>query len=464
MSGGRRPNRASAPKAHKRANTYDPSSFSSQTARSHYARNRALRLRARKRSRSRNERWFLYLAGGIVSLIVLLVALLAWINRPIEITVDGEKQTVRIGSTVDEAFTSEHVEVKSGDYVSVMGRILKAGAGHEYAAKCDGDKLNPPQAQERRLFGGEKIKFSDGEDIMEDYDVKKKQVAPYLTTEGTGTTVEYVSQWGKAGELEVRTGKESGETAEVTTVEPVPCIITGLHLRLDSEESDGKKYVALTFDDGPAAPYTDEYLKILKKYDVKATFFDLGDNINQYPSLAKKVVKAGHQLGNYTMAHESLVDEDADKIKAAIDESAAVVESITGEPAAHLRPPFGQFDTNSWIASGGSVSAVIRWSADSQDWRLPGADAIVENSLADIHSGSIILMNEGGGDRSQNLEALPRLIEYLQAEGYEFVTIADLLRQVGTIPEDVCSGTATMPKDAAWPEELAPPGYYDEDE
>ena len=155
ISGGRRPKRSAAPKAHKRTNTYDPSSFSSQTARSHSALNRALRTRARKRRRSRNERWFLYLTGGIATLIVLLVGILAWIMRPVTITVDGEEQSVRIGSTVAQAYVSEHVEVSPGDRVSVMGRILEADAGYAYAVTCDGDELDPPEADTRKLYGGE---------------------------------------------------------------------------------------------------------------------------------------------------------------------------------------------------------------------------------------------------------------------------------------------------------------------
>ena len=109
-----------------------------------------------------------------------------------------------------------------------------------------------------------------------------------------------------------------------------------------------------------------------------------------------------------------------------------------------------------WLATGGDVSASVRWSGDSEDWRLPGADAIVENALINVHSGTVILMHDGGGDRSQDVEALPRLIERLQGDGYEFVTVSDLMRAAGDIPEDVCSGSAAMPEGCTWPDEIAP--------
>jgi peptidoglycan/xylan/chitin deacetylase (PgdA/CDA1 family) len=220
-------------------------------------------------------------------------------------------------------------------------------------------------------------------------------------------------------------------------------------------EGDGK-YVALTFDDGPADPYTDQYLEILDRYGVKATFFNLGDNTQAYPDLARKVIEKGHQLCNHTMAHNQLTAVSADTIYNEITTSANVIENATGVKSSHIRPPYGDFSAESWLASKGSITASIRWTADSLDWKLPGAEAIVTNSTANSYSGMIILMHDGGGDRSQDVEALPSIIEQLQAQGYQFVTIADLMRAMGNIPEEVCSGSGTMPADAVWPEELAP--------
>ena len=94
------------------------------------------------------------------------------------------------------------------------------------------------------------------------------------------------------------------------------------------------------------------------------------------------------------------------------------------------------------------------WNQDSLDWKRPGADAIVQNSLKGITSGSIILMHDGGGNRDQDVEALPTIIETLQGEGYEFVTVTELMKSDSSIPEDIASGNATMPEGCVWPTEI----------
>jgi peptidoglycan/xylan/chitin deacetylase (PgdA/CDA1 family) len=219
---------------------------------------------------------------------------------------------------------------------------------------------------------------------------------------------------------------------------------------------EDKKLVALTFDDGPLSPYTEQYLDILSQHGAKATFFCLGDSVQANPELARRIAEEGHQVCNHTMAHNQLTAVDNDVVYSEITRSAAVIEEATGVHTTHIRPPYGDFTERSWLGSRGSITASIRWTGDSMDWSLPGVDAIVSNSLLNLHSGSIILMHDGGGDRSQDVEALSKIVEQLQSEGYELVTISDLMRAMGTIPEDICSGTGTMPKDAVWPDEISP--------
>lgn len=402
--------------------------------------------------RTRRKTSFGIMAGIIIAAIAVLSFLLWWINRPVPITVNGEAAEVRIGSALDEVLRESEISVEAGDYVSVTDRVLKAGKGRAFTANVNGQTLSPEETDNYRVSGEEAIEFTDGENITEDFTAESEAIMPYLRMEGTGYSLQYVSQWGYAGELQHREGKESGEKADVVTKEAQDCVITCLDPYIEGD----RKLVALTFDDGPADPYTEQYLDILNRYGVKATFFNLGDNTQAYPEIAKRVVEEGHQLCNHTMAHNQLTSVDAETVYSEITRSAAVIEKATGVHTSHIRPPYGDFTERSWLGSGGSITASIRWTGDSQDWALPGADAIVNNSLINLHSGTIILMHDGGGERSQDVEALPKLIEQLQGEGYEFVTIADLMRAVGSIPEDVCSGTATMPEDAVWPEEIHP--------
>ena len=411
----------------------------------------------RRPPRTQRQTWYLAMSGCILAAILVLGFILYWINRPVDITVNGKRSHVRIGSTTTELFEEKSISVTPGNLMSINGRMLEEGAGHAFSVPLNDNELSPEDGEQYRIQGGERIEFLNGADIVEDYDVVEESTAPELAFYGTGTTIEYVMQWGRAGTIEHRTGKVSHETADVETVEPTPCIIARTDLLLDED----KKFAAITFDDGPADPYTEQYLQILKRYNVKATFFNLGENAQQYPELAKRVVQEGHELANHTMAHNQLTSVSASTIRSEIERSAKVLADVSGVVTTHIRPPYGDFGESSWLASGGTITASIRWNGDSQDWRVPGVEAMVENALLNVRPGSIILMHDGGGDRSQDVEALPLIIERLQRDGYTLVTIADLMRASGKIPEDICSGTTTMPTDATWPQKIAPAGYME---
>lgn len=402
--------------------------------------------------RTRRKTSFGIIAGIIIAAIVVLSFLLWFINRPVPVTVNGEQAQVRVGSSLEEVLKQAKIDVEPGDYVSVTDRILQEGKGRQFTAAVNGTELSADETDAYRIGGNESIEYSDGTNITEDFESQSEAIMPYLRMEGTGYALQYVSQWGYAGELQHRKGKESGESADVIVKEAQDCVITCMDPYIEGDT----KYVALTFDDGPADSYTEQYLEILDRYGVKATFFNLGENTQNYPEIAQKVVAAGHQLCNHTMAHNQLSAVDTDTVYNEITRSAKVIEEATGVHTTHIRPPYGDFTERSWLGSGGAITASIRWTGDSQDWSRPGSDTIVSNSLINLHSGTIILMHDGGGDRAQDVEALPKLIEQLQGEGYEFVTISDLMRATEKIPEDICSGTGTMPKDAVWPEEIHP--------
>ena len=401
--------------------------------------------------RTRRKMGFGILVTLILFAMCVLGGLLWFINRPVPITVNGKTTEVLVGSTLEDVLHENHISVLAGNYVAVDGTILQTGAGRAFSATVNGAQLTPEEVRNFRVQGSEAIDFSDGGDITEDFESTQEPIMPYLKMEGSGYAVQYISQWGKIGILEHRIGKESGVSADVVVKPSQDCVITCRDLFFE-----GTPYVALTFDDGPLSPYTEQYLDILARYGVKATFFNLGDSIQTNPDLARRIVAEGHQVANHTMAHNQLTAVDDATIQAEITRSAQVIEQATGVTTHHLRPPYGDFNEKSWLASGGIVTAVIRWTGDSKDWELPGAEAIVNNALLNVYSGSIILMHDGGGDRAQDVEALPQIIERLQAAGFQFLTISDMLRAAGDIPEDVCSGTAEMPSDATWPREIHP--------
>ncbi|MDO4797010.1 MAG: polysaccharide deacetylase family protein [Coriobacteriales bacterium] len=389
-----------------------------------------------------------------IAILVLVVVLVIarWPKQSVAVTINGKSAEVPVGSTLKEVMDNQGIVVNPGDYVTVSGNLIIAHNGYAFSAQLNGKDLSQDEIDAYHVQGSESITFSDGKDRLEDCDIVTETIEPYLRMEGNGYDIQYVSQWAQEGTLEHREGRISGEKADVVTKEAQDCIVTCRRIELDEDHP----YVALTFDDGPADPYTEQYLDILAEHGARATFFCLGDSVEQYPELAQRVVGAGHQLANHTMAHNQLTSVPDATVRDEIERSAAVIEGACGVATTHLRPPYGDFTERSWLASGGTITAAVRWSGDSQDWRLPGADAIVENLLAGVRPGSILLMHDGGGDRSQDVEALPKVIERLQEDGYELVTVSELLRAAGDIPEEVCSGTGTMPEGAVWPEQIAP--------
>ncbi len=186
------------------------------------------------------------------------------------------------------------------------------------------------------------------------------------------------------------------------------------------------KVIALTFDDGPWPHSTQQILEILKKNDIKATFFIVGEPLKEYPQFAEQVVAEGHAIGNHTWHHWY---RKMDQTTAAheIDDTAALIYKITGVKTSIFRPPGG-------ILNNGVVDyvkkenyAVIVWSADSTDYSRPSVPKLIHNVIKDAQPGGIVLMHDGGGDRSHTVQALPQIIAELKKSGYKFVTIPELL-------------------------------------
>lgn len=399
-------------------------------------------------------------AGNATSLMVGLVvivgfvlgAVMFWTHRTVVLDVNGSRQKIRVNSTLEQLFDEALIKTTPGNYVSVGGNVLEEQGGYTFSVMVDGNELSPKATNEYRVHGGEQITFSDGGDRMEKYDVTYRETQPKLVFEGSWGSVSYIKQWGQVGRQEVRTGRESGETADGDWVEELKdCIV----MTKNVAPKDNQKLVALTFDDGPAATYTDEYLRILEEHGAKATFFNLSENQTEYPEIAQKVAASGNQICSHTFRHQQLSTLSQEDLLYEINSARETILATTGIDTTIIRPPYGDFTHNSWLLSQGTISASVIWNQDSLDWSLPGVEVIVEDALSGVQPGSIILMHDGGGDRSQDLEALPQIIERLQQDGYTLVTLSDLLASDPEIPAEIAAGNATMPEGAVWPTEIA---------
>ncbi len=387
--------------------------------------------------------------AAIVILSVILVGVVWWSNRPVRITVDGEVTTVQVGTTLADVKTELKVNVDPGDIVAVDGEtVLHEGEGEEYTVTVDGTELHGDEARTTQVAGGESIEFSNGADTMEAYDVEIVETQPQLAMDESAGAVAYVESWGQVGQVERRTGRESGTVAEGDTVQEL--VDTTIRVTNVSPDND-RKLVALTFDDGPAEEYTQAYLDILEEYGAKATFFCLGENVEEYPALAQAIVDSGNQICSHTYSHQQLTTLTSSQVATELDRAFSSIETNTGVGTTTIRPPYGDFSTTVWFYSGGRASISCTWNVDSLDWTLPGSDTIVENVVGSVTPGSIILMHDGGGDRSQDVEALPEIIEQLQAKGYTFVTLSELLASDSSIPQDVATCAMSMPEGTSWP-------------
>lgn len=198
------------------------------------------------------------------------------------------------------------------------------------------------------------------------------------------------------------------------------------------EGQHDKKVVALTFDDGPYPPYTNQILDILKEYKVPATFFVVGQNAQKHPDLVRRIKQDGHQLGNHTYNHIDLLKADRNLIEREVDSTNKVIGAITGQVPNVVRPPHGFRDPVVMEVMAERKLKVVEWSVMSRDWTNPGVDAIVSRTVTKVQNGSIILLHDGDGvaskdSRAQTVEATRHIIRELLAQGYKFVTVDEIL-------------------------------------
>ena len=193
-----------------------------------------------------------------------------------------------------------------------------------------------------------------------------------------------------------------------------------------------EKIVALTFDDGPSPQYTEQVLGILEAKQVPATFFLVGENIDKYPAVAKKVYEQGHEIGNHSYTHFAMAFMTPQRIRAEISVTAEKIFRLTGATPATFRVPYGWYSPFLPQITSQNNLEIIGWNIDSLDWKKPGVNSIVNNVVGNIEPGSIILMHDGSNEenipnRDQTVAALPQIIDSLREKGYIFLTVSELL-------------------------------------
>jgi peptidoglycan/xylan/chitin deacetylase (PgdA/CDA1 family) len=195
--------------------------------------------------------------------------------------------------------------------------------------------------------------------------------------------------------------------------------------------SDSKR-LALTYDDGPNDPYTFRLLDVLASHNVRATFFLIGRYVRQRPDIVREIVRAGHVIGNHTFSHPLLTFQPAQEIKQQLTDCTLAISDAVGEHSNLFRPPFGgRRPAVLHIARQLGLEPVM-WNVTGYDWNAPSADHIQRKVTRQVRGGDVILLHDGahkqfGADRSHTVVASDKIISKYRPEGYEFVTIPDMM-------------------------------------
>lgn len=197
-----------------------------------------------------------------------------------------------------------------------------------------------------------------------------------------------------------------------------------------------QQLVALTFDDGPSLEWTPQILEALKKEQVKATFFMIGEHVKKYPQVARRIAEEGHEIGNHTSDHHVLIYYKMDELEKEINDAQNTIREVTGVTPKYFRPPKAWLNDDEKKKIEKMGYKVILWSLNSKDWVTFHDKQITSYILRHIRPGDIILFHDSGGvftteggDRSQTVKTIPRLVRKLREKGYKFVTITELLNE-----------------------------------
>jgi len=196
----------------------------------------------------------------------------------------------------------------------------------------------------------------------------------------------------------------------------------------------GSRLLALTYDDGPNDPYTWRTLEVLERRGVKATFFLIGQYVQQKPEIARAVVVAGHAIGSHTWSHPNLIFEPVTELRRQLVQTRQAILDATGVETKIFRPPFGGRRPATLRTVRAFGLKTVMWNVTCYDWKAKSAEEIVARAERQIRGGDVILLHDGshvrmGANRSRSVEATDRILTRYLGEGFEFVTIPEMMEK-----------------------------------
>lgn len=334
----------------------------------------------------------------------------------VSVTVDDSPVVARRGATVGD-LAARFSTARAGDVRSaVERRVIEAGGGRPVVLVVNGSVADATA----EAHAGDRIRAYSGTDVVERVIVETRTVEPPTRVLGTGPVQRVIFE-GEPGVEVAAIGAASGEVVSVTTVaSPTPRVVRRYPL-------PGARVVALTFDDGPWPRQTDAVLAILAEKNVPATFFMLGSRVKVAPDVARRVVEAGHLVGNHTYRHARADKTSLEAMRSEVRLANDEIRRVTGIAPHWFRPAGGHLTPAFERELKRRGMRVALWNVDPEDWRDGAtADEIARRVLASARPGGIILLHDGGGNQDAMIAALPRIIDGLRAAGYGFVTLDEL--------------------------------------
>ena len=191
-------------------------------------------------------------------------------------------------------------------------------------------------------------------------------------------------------------------------------------------------YIALTFDDGPSAKLTPKLLDLLAAHHIKATFFLIGENAAENADLVAREVREGHEVGNHSWSHPNLAKMSDDGVRGQLRKTDDAIRSAIGNSPTLMRPPYGSINSRQkkWINQEFGYKIVL-WDVDPLDWRRPGPSVVCNRIVKNTRAGSIVLAHD---IHPGTIEAMPCVLKELEAKGFKFVTVSELIAMETPIP------------------------------
>ncbi|MBN1320075.1 MAG: polysaccharide deacetylase family protein [Thermoleophilia bacterium] len=372
--------------------------------------------KTRNRGAQRLERGPRIAAVAIAAVLLAVVAFFlvptAHLNTRSIVQVNGVARAVPAETKVAGLAGLAGMLARPGSTLNLTGDVVSLGAGAAAERTLGGKPLDP----DRVLPDGARIVVRHGDHVLESIKRVTTEIPYETSVKGEGVIVSLV-QAGTPGEREVFKGVISGKQAAVFTTEAPQNAV----LQRTSTASSGQKLAALTFDDGPGK-FTQGVLDALAAKHVPGTFFVLGSSAAGNKAMIDKIKAAGHEVENHSWDHPVLTKLTPEQIRRQISRTSAVIGG-----SRYLRPPYGTYDAKVTAEAAALGIKLVLWTVDTRDWETPEVGAILANVKAQTKPGAIILMHDGGNNRSATVASVPVVIDWLFQQGYSLTTVAGLL-------------------------------------